>query len=575
MICKNCGKQLNDSAKFCPECGAKLEDQIEAEPSFLSGGEDTMLLADDSTLNENFGDEDTMLLTEDDSTLNENFGDESTMLLTEDDSALNENFGDESTMLLTEDDSALNENFGDESTMLLTEDDSALNENSGDESTMLLKDEAHAQNDNFGSEDTMLLSGDDNSDYQGGLKNNAAVAGAAASQTERPDVSTGAFGNTDPFGAQAPAGAPGYGSPEPASTAYPRSDQPEPYTPPYIRQQGESAPPPYYDAPAGYEAPQKPKKRKIGGGRLFVAAIFSIITFACTLALSLAASLRFGADGKSLEKSIRKLDADIILSAEFDGDELSDDIYKTLGVRGLTDGSADKENFKKYLSDSNALEYIGAKVRNYAEYFMEGKGSDPSVTSEEISSGFFGDKNNNKIAQREFGMKFGSSELKKIAKNMQKNDVDENLSVKKWNDKSGFDLKNIKYAVSYVSMGIVLAVILVFLIWIALIVDRRGKHLAGFYGKIFGISGIIMFIIGVAVLAASPIIYAVTGNIIFYLVFHVLMKFGIIAIGTGFVELLIAFLLKRVKRSIKAKEKTAKAVEAARVETAEELQLQN
>ena len=83
-----------------------------------------------------------------------------------------------------------------------------------------------------------------------------------------------------------------------------------------------------------------------------------------------------------------------------------------------------------------------------------------------------------------------------------------------------------------------------------------------------------MFLIGAAVLAAAPIVYAVTDNIIFYLIFHVLLKFGIIAIGTGFVELLLAFMFKRIKRGIKVREKTAKAVEAAKESASEEKQYQ-
>lgn len=32
MFCINCGKQINDGSKFCPECGAKIEDPIQTGP---------------------------------------------------------------------------------------------------------------------------------------------------------------------------------------------------------------------------------------------------------------------------------------------------------------------------------------------------------------------------------------------------------------------------------------------------------------------------------------------------------------------------------------------------------------
>lgn len=31
MFCKNCGKQLEDNAKFCPECGASTSTQADAQ----------------------------------------------------------------------------------------------------------------------------------------------------------------------------------------------------------------------------------------------------------------------------------------------------------------------------------------------------------------------------------------------------------------------------------------------------------------------------------------------------------------------------------------------------------------
>ena len=616
MFCKQCGKQVNDGAKFCPDCGTRLDDQIQGASlnENFDGGEDTMLLTEDSTsLNENFdGGEDTMLLTEDSASLNENFdGGEDTMLLTEDSTPLNENFdGGEDTMLLPGEDTPLNENFdGGEDTMLLTEDSASLNENfDGGEDTMLLPGDDAPLNDSFnGGENTMLLSdepvhgsfngggnttplSEDIVPSQPGLKEHsieeaaaaAVPAGIGAAVENNIQQSSDVFGNTDPFSGNAPAGS----FDDNSNTMnipplYPQNNQPQqfdPYAPPqnFQQPQGEGNIPPYYEDPAAYAAPPREEKRraKIGGVRIFFATFLSIITIACLFALSLCASFKFGANGKSLKKSIKKLDKDVLLSAEFDGDTLSDGMYKTLGIRKLSDGEATKDDFKDYLKGTNILEYIGENVENYAKYIIDGKGDDPSIGSNDIANDFFGSKDNNKVAKQELDMKFGSSELKTIKKNLAKNDVDKNLSIKEWNKHTGFDLKNANYAFSYITLGIVLALILVFLIWIALIVDRRGKHLCGFYGKIFGISGFLMFIIGAAVLAAAPIVYAVTGNVIAYLIFHVLLKFGIIAIGTGFVELLLAFMFKRIKRGIKVKEKTVKAVEAAMESAAEETQYQ-
>ena len=32
MFCSNCGSKLNDGAKFCPECGNRLQSQTDKEP---------------------------------------------------------------------------------------------------------------------------------------------------------------------------------------------------------------------------------------------------------------------------------------------------------------------------------------------------------------------------------------------------------------------------------------------------------------------------------------------------------------------------------------------------------------
>lgn len=299
---------------------------------------------------------------------------------------------------------------------------------------------------------------------------------------------------------------------------------------------------------------------------MFGATMLTIFCVIFLLSFSLLVCLKFGASPKSLRKGVEGLDSNTLFSAEYEDDELSNDLYKSLGIKGATDGRASKEGFKQFLIKSDFLEFIGERIENYGKYIFDGKGSDPSVTGSEIRDDFFGSKSNNSIAKEEMGVKFDSEALTIIGRRLEKNKVDKNLSVKEWNKSAGFDLKNVSYAFSYVTLGLILALLIVFLIWIAVVVDRRGRYLTGFYGNIFLISGIFMFLIGFAILVAAPVIYAITNNVIFYALFHVLMKFGIISISTGFGELVLSFIFKRINRSIRRTEKTAKAVAKAQQE---------
>ena len=609
MFCVKCGKQLNDGTKFCPECGAKQ---------------------DAPALNDNFGSEDTVLLSEDTSALNDNFGSEDTVLLSEDTPALNDNFGSEDTVLLTEDTPALNDNFGSEDTVLLSEDTPALNDNFGSEDTVLLSEDTSALNDSFGSENTVLLSEEDKADTETEsiFSDNFGGADAVIPAEEEKTPVIAPAADTDIFGASAPKSSDVFGNVDPFGNeikaeeekkedipplkrrekapkrfddnedtmpvppippVYPQNSQPDygsyngqpqyqGQVPPPPQYPGQVPPPPYQEQP---EAPakersgkQKKQRAKIGGGRVFGATLITVFCVVFTFVLSLLVSIKFGASPKSLRNGIEGLDSNTLFSAEYDDDELSNDLYKTLGIKGATDGRATKEGFKQYLIGSDILEFVGSNVEAYAKYIMEGKGDDPSIGSTEITNEFFGSKSNNTVAKKEMGVKFDSDALDIIERRLDKNHVDRDLSIKHWNDESGFEVKNAAYALSYITLGMLLALILVFLIWIAVIVDRRGRYVAGFYGNIFLISGLLMFLIGLGILGVSPILYAVTNNVVFYAVFHVLMKFGIISICTGFGELVLAFVFKRIKRSIKRTEKTAKAVAKAQQEFQQEVQYQ-
>ena len=561
MFCINCGKQINDGSKFCPECGAKIEDPIQTGPSILEGDEDTVLLTDDG-LNANFdGGEDTVLLTEDEPytsggpSLLE--GDEDTVLLADD--GLNANFdGGEDTVLLPADEPH------DEPAIGITNDIPNSHIEEIPAAAPVVDNAAASAQDSIGS------------DVFGGVANSSDV-----------------FGDVDPF-----SGIDSTPEPEPVPEPVPSAfdDNTDTMAIPPVQPEYPKDPKPEYPRNSGSKyqksgIPQKQEERhfeepeisepepekaevKIGAGRIIGGSIIAFFTVIFLFALSIIFSLKFGASGKTLRKNVEKLDGNSLFSAEFEDEEISGDIYKTLGMRGISDGKADKDSFKKYLVESDILDFAGERIENYAKYIMEGKGDDPSVTADEITEEFFGSKENNKIAKEIMGFKFRSGDLKKINERLEKNDVDTNLSVDEWSDNVGFNVKNCSYIFSWITIGILGALVLLLLIWIAVIVDRRGRHVAGFYGRIFGISGGLMFLIGAGILAASPIIFAITNNVIFYAVFHVLLTFGIFAISIGAGELILSFIFNKIRKGLKGKEKIAKVKAETEKKFQEELQYQ-
>lgn len=301
------------------------------------------------------------------------------------------------------------------------------------------------------------------------------------------------------------------------------------------------------------------KVKKVGAGKLILAAIITILTICFLLIGNMLLCVKFGVTGDILSNHIKKLQLNTILSHEYENAEISTDIYRTLGIRSITEGGASESSFKSYLIQSDALDFIAENVKNYADYILEGKGDDPTIDSDYIAKNFFGSRHNNKIAQQEFDYSFNSTDLNNIAKNLRKNDVDEALSISEWNEEAGFNLKNCRHVNSYVSIAIVFGIVLVLIICIILIVDKKGRHAAGFLGNIFSIAGVLTFIIGFAITAALPIVYTFSGNVVFYAASNLLSTFGIVALCAGFVEMLGGCIFHFIKKALKKKEKAAKA----------------
>ena len=305
---------------------------------------------------------------------------------------------------------------------------------------------------------------------------------------------------------------------------------------------------------------EKPRK-KVGGGRIFGASIVSIFTVLFMLLLSLVTAIKIGANGNVIRKRALKLNGETTLTAQYDGKELAKTFYDSMGFRTAARGNADEAGFKRYMLNTDFREYIGGIADDYLEYIIDGEGDDPSITSEDLVNDFI--KVNKGAAVKEFDYDFTDDDYELIAKNLDKDNFSDTMSVKEWNRKLGFDVDNLSYIFSFITIGIIAAIFLLLLIWIAAIVDRRAKHVTGFFGFIFTFTGAVTALAGLGIIIGSAIGFTFTHHVGFYLAENLLLPFSLLLLIIGAAELFIGFIFRKTNKGIRRRAKKAAAAKAA------------
>ncbi len=312
-----------------------------------------------------------------------------------------------------------------------------------------------------------------------------------------------------------------------------------------------------YDAPVQEEA-EAPAK--VGALRVSFAGFIAIVTIIFLILVSLLFCVRIGCSGRVLENRTKHMNINTVLDADLGKHSLSDAIYNEVGFSDASQGEVSKADFRAYLAKTDLLEYTGGFVRDYADYFIEGEIGDPSVNANDMADFFV---QNDDVAKECFDHELRTADYNRIRTRLELKDTADNFSIEKWSRKVHFDLANLSFVFSYVTLGILLGLVIVLLVWIAVIVDGKGKHIVGMYGSIFSCSGGIVFVVGLAAAAGTSIAHIATGWFIFYLCASLLLPFGALALGIGAVELVIGFIFKRIRRGIKNSDKRNKAVEKA------------
>ncbi len=368
-------------------------------------------------------------------------------------------------------------------------------------------------------------------------------------------------------------------------------EPPKPEVPPLVKAPEYQAPPAYeeptaYNAPPAYNeepvyAPQNgytaqqpefepynepaPAQTKVGALRITGASLIGVFALVFLILLSLMFCVKLGVSGDILKKRTVNMDINTVLDADYKGKSLSDAIYNEAGFGEASHEKVSKSDFRTYLSQTDLLPYTAEYIKEYTDYILTGEGADPSLNENDLADFFV---NNSDVANSTFKYNMQTADYNRIRSNFELKGTADNFSIDKWSDKINFRLENTNFIFSYVTLGIILGLVLVLLIWIIVAVDKRGKHVTALYGSIFTWSGIVVTLVGLAVVAGASIAHVITGEFIFYLCASLLLPFGVFAICIGVGELLIGFIFKRIRRGIRNKEKRNKAVEKALAGTA-------
>lgn len=279
----------------------------------------------------------------------------------------------------------------------------------------------------------------------------------------------------------------------------------------------------------------------VGTARLMSAGIIAFLTMLIVVAVSLIFCIKLGFSGNALEKSINRLDMEKVLDAEYDGSrDFNKFLYDKSGFYNISYQTASENDFRNFVLNLDILDFIGENAGTYTDYFLN-NGKKPTLTSNDIitymsnHSGFYG---------------LGWYEFSNMLYNLSDNKIDTVLSVDTWEADTGFNFKVLSYMSSTTTLVILLAVVCVFMIWIAVIVDKRGKYLAGFYKNIFMPSGVIMLITGAVCFIAPPVVYNQTNHVLFYIISKILTDFNLFILSTGIFEVIVGIILGLIRSLI-------------------------
>ena len=297
---------------------------------------------------------------------------------------------------------------------------------------------------------------------------------------------------------------------------------------------------------------------KLTGARIFGAVIISILAVIFLTGFNIIFSARIGLSGDIIENSAKNLRNETLLNYTIDGEKtVASAMYEGLDNSFCNQRGIAEKDFKAFLEKSDLNEFIAENLGKYSAYIVQGtEKRPPSVTAEDIVEFV---KDNKKASEAEFGFVLKDGDYDRLGEAVVDNGMVEALSIEEWGYSAGFYVGNLRFAFSFITIGMIFALVIVLFIWIAIVLDKCGRCISGFFGAITLISGIILALpSGAFVLSASAIALH-TGNAIVYVCSQVLMPMALIALCTGVFEIVVGVIFIICNRALKKKEaKTAK-----------------
>lgn len=297
--------------------------------------------------------------------------------------------------------------------------------------------------------------------------------------------------------------------------------------------------PPQHERNKIYQpAVQEYRPIHVGTFRLFSAGIITFIAMIIVIAVSLIFCMKLGFSGNVIEKGINRLDMEKVLDAEYDSNrDFNKFLYDKSGFYNISYYTANENDFRNFVINLDILDFMGENAGIYADYFLN-NGKKPTLTSGDVVE---------YISTRSG---FGWNETSNMLYNLSDNKIDSILSVDSWEADTGFNFRLLSYIFSTTTLMILLAVVCVLMIWTAVIVDKRGKYLAGFYKNIFMTSGVILLIIGAVCFIAPPVVYSQTSHVAFYVISKLLTDFNLFIFSTGAFEFIVGIILSLIRTLI-------------------------
>lgn len=297
----------------------------------------------------------------------------------------------------------------------------------------------------------------------------------------------------------------------------------------------------YNPPPENIYPPETARPVKVGFFRLFGAGAVTLFAVVFLVVLSVLFCVKLGFSGDVLEKSFESVNIGTVLDSDTgfgNGETVNDYLYRETDFGGITAGFFGKEDFRDFILDLDINDFIAENLAVYADYLL-GDGEKPNLESEEIADYMF--------ARSDYGH-LSKNDFRAMIANIGHGNTDTILSVDGWKRETGFDFGLCSYIFSFITLGVVLALVIVLMIWIAVITDKRGRYFTGFYRTAFVFSGVVCLAVGLAVIVAPPLLYSRTGNFLCYIGSKTLTDFGLFALATGGFEFVVGVIFGLVKK---------------------------